>query len=252
MTDVEIAAIGRAFNIWRGIVGRCTSPVNGSYENYGARGICICDRWRRSFPAFLRDVGLPPGDLSIDRINNDGNYEPGNVRWATKTQQNRNRRTTVFVTINGVRKPLAEHAEDYGITEVNLRARIARGFTPEQAVGIAARTNPLTTELTHGGVTLPFKVMAARHGLTTICLHKRLDSGMPLAEALTTPLSTRGGATSLQRVTVDGETNTIKHFAKKYGVEGKVYARLKLGWTLKEALGLKPRRGGRGAYQMAG
>lgn len=81
------------YGIWAGIIKRCENRNNHAYPRYGGRGIGICAEWRHDFPAFLAHVGPRPSPVhSVDRINNDGNYEPGNVRWATPTDQARNRR----------------------------------------------------------------------------------------------------------------------------------------------------------------
>jgi hypothetical protein len=75
------------------MIQRCTNPRRKKYPNYGARGITVCEYWKNSFAAFLSDVGRRPTPRhSIDRINNDGNYEPGNVRWALPVEQAHNRR----------------------------------------------------------------------------------------------------------------------------------------------------------------
>lgn len=81
--------------IWRAMIQRCTDARVKAFKYYGGRGITICDRWRQSFRCFLEDVGARPigrERLTLDRIDNNGNYEPGNVRWASWLQQGRNRR----------------------------------------------------------------------------------------------------------------------------------------------------------------
>ncbi len=83
-------------NIWGGMIQRCTNQKATAWKYYGGRGITICDRWAYSFENFFSDMGNPPSKKhSIDRINNDGNYEPGNCRWATASQQAKNRRRKI-------------------------------------------------------------------------------------------------------------------------------------------------------------
>jgi hypothetical protein len=103
LTPVRLAAIlhhghaergnkSRTYNSWSAMLQRCHDPKHRSYKNYGGRGITVCQRWRESFEAFLADMGEPPEKHTLDRIDNDGNYEPSNCRWATRLMQSRNMR----------------------------------------------------------------------------------------------------------------------------------------------------------------
>ncbi len=125
------------YHVWCGLRCRCTNPNGTAWDNYGGRGITVCERWMESFPAFLEDMGRRPSDRhSIDRIDNDGNYEPGNCRWATSREQMRNTRVNYLVEHNGETKCVAEWAEQYGMSPSVLYARLVKlGWTFEQASG---------------------------------------------------------------------------------------------------------------------
>jgi hypothetical protein len=121
--------------VWLGMRTRCYGKTYRSYENYGGRGITICDRWRGSFENFLSDMGPRPSlKHSIDRINNDGNYEPGNCRWATKKEQMRNTRNTIFVESGGKRLPLADLIQQAGVTHKMVYYRLRSGWSLDEAL----------------------------------------------------------------------------------------------------------------------
>jgi len=113
------------WDCWQHMVQRCTNPKVARYPAYGGRGIRVCDRRLRSIVAFSEDMGpMPSPKHQIDRIDNDGNYEPENCRWATRTQQARNRRTSKRIVVNGESITLAEASERFGINYGTLRSRI--------------------------------------------------------------------------------------------------------------------------------
>lgn len=88
--------VAQEYKIWASMIQRCHNPNDKSYKNYGKRGIIVCDAWRASFLDFIEHVGKRPHcKLSLDRVNNDGNYEPGNVKWSTRTEQMLNTRRSL-------------------------------------------------------------------------------------------------------------------------------------------------------------
>lgn len=105
----------KIYSSWRCMLTRCLNPNHETYSKYGGRGITVCDEWKNSFQAFFDFVSklehFGEDGYTLDRINNDGNYEPGNVKWSTAKEQARNRRDTVFVEYAGKKMALAEAAE---------------------------------------------------------------------------------------------------------------------------------------------
>lgn len=124
------------FSIWAGILSRCNNPNSSSYMFYGGRGIRCCDRWIK-FENFFEDMGNRPSkEHSIERINLNGDYTPENCKWATKTEQSRNRRNNKFLTINGKTKILQDWLSDFGIKKGTYYARLKRGWSEQRALEI--------------------------------------------------------------------------------------------------------------------
>jgi hypothetical protein len=124
----------RTYASWCAMKGRCYTPTDKNYPNYGARGITVYAEWLDSFDNFLRDMGERPPNTTLDRINNNGNYEPGNCAWSTPRQQARNRRSNTLIEFNGEVKTISEWAEGLGITPDAIGHRIKNGWPPEKAV----------------------------------------------------------------------------------------------------------------------
>jgi hypothetical protein len=120
------------YGVWGSIVSRCTLKTNKVYHRYGGRGITICDRWRNSFKDFCHDMGPRPEGSSIDRINNDGNYEPSNCRWASIVQQNSNTRKNVLVEFNGRTLTLSQWSRETGISKEALSYRFHKGWSARE------------------------------------------------------------------------------------------------------------------------
>ena len=117
------------------MIGRCYNPDNASYPNYGACGVTVCTRWREAFDNFLADVGPRPAGTSLDRFpDRDGNYEPGNVRWATRLDQARNR-DDVKLTYDKVNEVLGRLEHGESIESVAARLGVTRGLVSQITAG---------------------------------------------------------------------------------------------------------------------
>ena len=120
---------------WVGMRQRCLNPSGNRYHRYGGRGIKVCERWLESFENFLADMGESPIGMSLDRIDNDGDYEPNNCRWADDSEQNRNRSIAKIVTAQGITMTLPEWSDKTGIPQHVLRNRLYRdGWDTDRAV----------------------------------------------------------------------------------------------------------------------
>lgn len=124
------------YRAWSGMKERCSNPRHKSFHNYGGRGIRVCQRWLESFNNFFADMGPRPSrNHSMDRWpDKDGNYEPGNVRWATPSQQMNNVRYNCRLTIDGTSLTIAQWCRHFGVKRSTYASRIERGLSPHQAL----------------------------------------------------------------------------------------------------------------------
>ena len=133
------------YHAWEGIKQRCFNPNHQYYSHYGGRGITICDRWKNSSENFLADMGSKPtAKHSIDRIDNDGDYCPGNCRWATKAEQENNKRNNRLITIGCVTLNIAQWAKEMGFKRTVIWNRLNSGWSEYRAVMTPVRQRKKT------------------------------------------------------------------------------------------------------------
>lgn len=140
------------FRLWSDIIRRCTYPKANNFKIYGGRGIKICDEWRHNFQAFFDYVSIlehcREKGYSLDRIDNDGNYAPGNLRFATKYEQSHNSRRSILITYNGETKCIADWARSVGMKPSMLSGRLRRNMSIEDALSAPSRYKSKTTHPT--------------------------------------------------------------------------------------------------------
>lgn len=122
------------YRIYKGMRGRCLNARIAAYPDYGGRGIKICRAWLESFQNFLNDMGRCPPGHTLERIANDGDYEPSNCRWATRKEQARNRRSSHILTVDGVSLPLVAWAERLGLHHTTILYRLRAGWSERDSV----------------------------------------------------------------------------------------------------------------------
>lgn len=170
----------RLYNTWTQIKQRCTNKNNERYEDYGGRGIKVCDKWMNSFDAF-REWSLKNGykdNLSIDRIDVNGDYEPDNCKWSTDVDQQRNKRNNRLVTINGETKTLAEWAEISGIPYKTLQRRIYTGCKQDDLLAPVGTTYKYKYLIKINGVEKTMNAWAKEAKLPFSTIKRRYQRGV--------------------------------------------------------------------------
>jgi hypothetical protein len=179
----------KIYGIYTAILRRCRNPNALDYERYGGRGITVCEKWQKSFLAFYADVGDQPPGMQIDRIDNSGNYEPGNVRWVSVKDNCRNRRSSTYVEFRGERMTLAELSERTGMGVPTILWRMKKGMTAEQAV-----TEPKAgVFLEFRGERVQLTELARRFGINHDVIRRRMEKGQTLEDAIAGAVECRRG-----------------------------------------------------------
>jgi hypothetical protein len=125
----------KTYRAWQAMKSRCYNQKVACYDRYGGRGIRVCDRWLESFENFLSDMGECPPGLSLDRLDNSGNYEPENCEWRSRVDQTNNRRSNVYIEWQGKKMTLADAARFVGLPYYVVRSRISdHGWSSEKAL----------------------------------------------------------------------------------------------------------------------
>ena len=123
----------RTYETWHLMIKRCHNKKGSIYKNYNGRGICVCDRWRK-FENFVNDMGIRPEGRSLDRINNNGNYEPINCRWATPQEQANNSRRNKYLVAFGKKMTIAQWAREVGLSPSAINGRIKNKWPKDKAL----------------------------------------------------------------------------------------------------------------------
>lgn len=162
------------------MIRRCTVPTEKSYARYGGRGIMVCERWRR-FENFVEDMGERPKGTTLERKDNDGNYEPDNCKWATRAEQMRNMRVNRHLTANGKTMIVRDWSHERNLPPNTILNRLNRKWTVDEALGFVQRKGHAFLPK---GWTKLAKQAGLRHGL----VHSRVVYlGWSFEKAISTP-----------------------------------------------------------------
>jgi hypothetical protein len=225
------------YAIWMKMKQRCCNPKCKSYGDYGGRGIRVCEEWAGSegYPAFIAHIGPRPSLAhTLDRYpDTNGNYEPGNVRWATRTQQNRNTRKTTKVTFNGETKTITEWARDYGMKSGMLYYRLVNKKMSFTEATAKPNEKP-RTKVEYQGKTYTINQLAMLVGIDRELLYSRIRNGYAVEKAI---LPSHPKAPTMM-VEYKGQTLSIGEWARRTGLDDLTIKKRieKMGWSAEQAL----------------
>ena len=223
----------RLYHIWRRMKDRCNTETDKNYHHYGGRGISVCQEWD-DYVVF-KEWALNSGyneQLTIDRINVDGNYEPSNCRWVDWTVQANNKRNNHYITYKNKTQSMKDWSNELSIDYSTLRRRIGSGWSPESAFNTPIETKE-PERIEYNGVTQTIGAWARETGIPRSTIGNRLEKGWSVERALTTTDDAR-----LKQLTYNGKTQSVKDWADELGVNSNgLYNRVTTyGWSVEKAL----------------
>lgn len=227
----------RLYNIWLNMKARCYNLNNHKYNDYGGRGITICEAWLNDFQAFY-DWAMANGysdDLSIDRIDVNGNYEPSNCRWTDNETQSNNRRSNRFIEYNGKSQTIEQWAKELNVDYKKFHSRLKRGWSIEKAI---SPKNNTIKEVTYQGKTQSISSWARELNITSATLSCRLRKGWDIKRAFETPAQKQFvHKNSCPIITFNGKTKPLTEWAKELNIKvNTLYSRINRGWSIERTL----------------
>ncbi len=184
------AADTKEYIVWEGMRARCRNRNKQDFKNYGGRGIKVCDRWLNSFENFIEDMGLCPDGLTIERMDNDGNYSPKNCRWGTRKEQALNRRSNNVLVYRGISKTVSEWAEMLNVERSAIVHRLERGWSIEDTLEKPFE-NKKHKLVAFNGIVDTLTGWGRRLGGSQELIRRRLKAGWSMEKSLSTPNCSR-------------------------------------------------------------
>jgi hypothetical protein len=218
------------------MIERCYKTTFDGYKKYGERGIKVCDQWRDSYFNFLEDMGERPEGMTLDRIDNNGNYCKENCRWATNKEQCRNRRNSFYITAFGKTQTVAAWEEETGVHHTSIINRFNRGLKEEEVFSKTRVNQKNTVFIKAFDKEKSLKEWSIEKDINKERISQRLKSGWTAEEALT---GNRKKVYHAKRRFIEafGKRQTSVEWARELGINrNMIECRLKRGWTPEEAL----------------
>lgn len=223
------------YSVWYDMKRRCYNKNNKSYKYYGGRGIQICDRWLESFLNFYKDMGPRPPKFTIERRDNNKNYEPDNCYWADRKTQANNTSQNRYITYNGETLTVAQWGEKLGLGREIIKDRLRWGWSIEDIM--TTPINDFKNKYEYDGKIYTLSELSLKFNISEKILYDRIHK---LKWSINDSINVPKYANPTQYIEYNGEKKLAKEWAKKLGISQQLLDyRIKAGWPIERALNAK-------------